>query len=270
MLIKVRFKNRYVRLAVLALFLLTVLSWLFGSGIIQIFWGYGEDVSMPYWDYVRFMLDQLLCWEFCIDSAMRYSSLVFPLFACIPVLNFVEELNSYYILGAMRWKKRRKPLLQGVAFYVVLGGAAVVVPLLTFITVVDYFMYPALDSIGGLVSVFPKGFYVAHPYLTYFLMISVLYFLLAMSYSLMACGIALLTENKILVLAVPLVWYFLENMISRLGNSILVLSTLDVATSFNTLKTTGQLFVPILVQFVVSFATVAWGIYRYEHKTVRG
>lgn len=267
-LLKLRIRNRYFKISMVFLMLMLLFSWLFAGEIIPLFWYYDEDCGCSYWEFISISLDQMLCWESCIESSTRYVCIIFPVFSCIPILQLAEECSTYFSNGSTRFPSRRKALLKGITVYTLLGGLAIVLPMLLFITLVNYLMYPTIDSIGGLVSIFPDGFYRMHPYLTFFFMITVFYFLLSMAFALMGCSIALLTEKKILVIVLPFLFYMLETMVGRKLNGNPLFAALDVTTSFNTLRTTGELFIPILFLFFVDCILLVISFQKFNHKQI--
>ena len=90
-LLKTRIKNKYSLITIVAVFLLSVFSWLFYSEIIPVLWMYGEDVACSYKEYVSIMWDQLLCWEVFMNSVIRYIIFIFPVFPSFCTIAIIKE-----------------------------------------------------------------------------------------------------------------------------------------------------------------------------------
>ena len=263
-LLKTRLFNRYTAITVAAVFLLGLLSWLFDSGLLPVLWSYGEDVNCSYTEYVTLMWDQILCWEAFIDSMMRYIMFIFPMLPAFCATGFIRELKSYHVLGAIRYENRSREIVKGIAVHTIQSGAAAVLPFLVLIFSVDYLMYPALDSLGGIGLLFTADFYRHHAWIVFSVMVIIYYFPLACAYALMAVSVALLSKDSFAMIVVPELCYIVENFVSYLSKGKLPMDTLDVLAAYNTGKTPGALLLPLVIQLFISFVfcLIAYTIYK--------
>lgn len=253
---KYRLKSPYITLSFWALLIFIFVSWIYNSGIITIpFTGRGPDVEhtlAAYRKQVAFLTDDLMTWEFFIEPATRYFSFIFPVFSGVAVVAFYEEIHSSLIISLTRITDYRKKLLKLGVFYTLVGGLVTVLPFIILSTFAGPLLIPSLDGIGELSNIFPEGFYVSHPYIVFMFMYCVLYFPLAISYSIMSAALALAVRNRIFVCLIPFLIYFAENVTATILGGFMPLSTLNVVTSFNTVQPIKDMFIPIAVNYAVA------------------
>ena len=137
-LLATRLRNKHTIITFWVVFAVGLVSWLMGAEIIPVLWSYGPDVNCSYKEYVLFMWDQLLCWEMFIDSMMRYIIIIFPILIGFCVVGFVDELNSYHVLGAIRLRSRNRALVKSLLSHTIIGGVVTVMPLIILTICVDY------------------------------------------------------------------------------------------------------------------------------------
>lgn len=208
---------------------------------------------MPYKEYVLFCWDQILCWEDFIDSTMIYLVHIFPMAAGFCVVGFIDELDSFHTLGAVRYGDRGRELIKSAAVNSVVGGVTTVAPLMVLTVLVYYLMYPAMDSIGGIEELFPDGFYYRHAIVVYLVMMLIIYIPLMCAYSLMSFSVGLITRDRIKMILIPEAIYILLNYISIFTEGRSMTAGGDLLMCFNTPSSLTELFAELGLQLVLAF-----------------
>ena len=107
MLNKLRLKNKLFFVSILSLLMILLFTWFIESGACEIifFMDYNApDLAGTKSEIQRSFLSSIFVWERYIDSSMKYVMNIFPIFAIIPILPLYDEINSYFIFGAHRFK----------------------------------------------------------------------------------------------------------------------------------------------------------------------
>lgn len=268
LLFKTRIKNKYTICTFFVVFVFGLVSWLMGSEIIPVLWGYGPDVACSYKEYVLLMWDQLLCWEIYMDSLMRYIVHVFPIILGFCVSGFVDEVNTFYVVGANRIGNRRKSLAKSMAVYSITGGLVTVVPLIILTIAVDYLMYPSLSGLGGIGTIFSENFYSEHPLTVFITMMLILYIPLACAYALLSLAVGLITRDKIKMILIPEAIYIIMNYINMLTKGGSRTSAADIIISYNTSSTFGKLIIELLVNIILALICAVIALQIDKHKRV--
>ncbi len=268
-LLKSRLKNKYTIISSIVTFIVTF-SWLFGSELIQVLFSYGDDVALSYKDYVYFMWDQLLCWEFFMDSMTRYLIFVFPILVSFSTLNIITELESYHVLAAVRYKSRKQSIIRGALWQSFFSSLVVCLPIMFLEIIVDYLLYPGLENLAGFAELFPSGFYHQHPMFLMVVMVLILYIPLAFSYGLISVSVGIMSRNSKLVLIVPEVLYICGNALAMLTKGKTMTDTLDLLTAFNTGRKPGELFMILGMQLFFSSIIFSLAMYMESHRKIIG
>ena len=257
---KIRIKEKHMFISQAVLLAVLAISWFFESYFAEIlFMDYGAEDLIA--NARSILLQSIMTWERYIDSAMRYVVNFLPVFAVFPALPFLQERKSYFVCGENRYKHYRKDLIKSMLYYSVKGGAAIAVTFTAFFLIGDFFMYPSISNIGGFASVFPDQFYVNHPCLFFLFMTWTDYFLFGFAYGWMACGFALVFDKEIYVLMITLLIYLGESYMGYILD-FLPFKISESVCAFNTLYTTGEIFVPILTLFGFDMILMMAGLKR--------
>lgn len=254
-----------------ALFLVMLISWAILSGFLEILF---MDYSAPDLtkeltkDEIRFLLfDQILVWETLVSSSISYIVYFFPLFALIPIVGFLKERKSIMNMATHREKSLTCTYFKMIYQYALIGGLTVSITMFIYFTVFDYFMYPSIQDIGGYMDIFPDDFYMNHPYLFFVFMAFSIYLFISVSYALVGTGVALFTDKEYMVLIIPLFLYYTEHFISVVTKTMQT-NIFEAVLSYNTLYSTGQVFIPVIPVFMVGVFLNVLGVKRQISKEI--
>ncbi len=262
---KKRIISKYVLFSMVIMFIVMFVSWGVVSGFFEVlFMDYSApDLSSELTkEEIRFIfLDQILVWERLISSSISYIVYFFPLFAVIPVVGLYKERTTIMNMACHREISQKKTYYKMILQYVLIGGLTVSITLLIYFTLFDYFMYPSISDIGGYMDIFPDDFYFNHPYLFFVFMAFSIYFFISISFALIGTGVAMITDREYMVLIVPLLVYFSENILFSITR-IKELNIFESVLSYNTLYSTGQVFIPVLPIFFGGILLNIYGVHR--------
>ena len=200
---KYKILNKYNVLSFISMLLVLWISWAFVSNFIEILTMdyFAPDLAVKTQQEANQLryeyIISILTWETYIDSSMNYVVYLFPLFSLITVLPFYNELKSYYVFGANRFRNYTKEVLRGVFSHALIGGLLIVLVFTVFFSIGSIFMQSSLTDIGGYASILPDGFYSKHPYLFFMFMTVTIYFTIGFVFSLLGCAIALVSNKSL-------------------------------------------------------------------------
>ena len=262
---KKRIFSKYSIFSSLALFFVMLVSWSIVSGFLDILF---MDYSAPDLtkaltkSEIRFLLlDQILVWETLVSSSISYVICFFPLFGVLPVVSFWKERTTIMNMACHREKSLKKTYYKMICQYTLIGGMTVSLSMFAYFTIFAYFMYPSIQDIGGYMDIFPDDFYMNHPYIFFVFMAFSIYFFISLSYALIGTGVALFTDKEYMVLVVPLLIYYAQQIITMFTGSIWT-NICEAVTSYNTLYTTGQVFIPVIPVFIGGILLNIMGVHR--------
>lgn len=268
---KKRIVSKYSILSATGLLVLMFISWLMLSGFLEILL---MDYSAPDLptdltkSEIRFvLLDQILVWETLISSSISYIVFFFPLFGILPVIGFVKERTTIMNMACHRVASLQKQYWKMIIQYSLIGGLTVSFSMFLYFTLFDYFMYPSIEDIGGYMDIFPTDFYSNHPYLFFVFMAFSIYFFISFSYALLACGISMFTDKEYLIIVIPLLIYYVQNLLGSLTGK-LIFNISESVVSYNTLYSTGQIFIPVLPVFFGAVVLNVIGVKKQVTNTV--
>jgi hypothetical protein len=263
---KWKIRNRYMLLTMICLGGGLTISWLFASGFLEIMTlDYNApDLVGTKQEIMRSFIGQISTWERLVDSSMFYLINFIPVLFILPTLGLFAEKNSLYVFGRHRYSSFKKAIYKDVIQYVLLSSGTVVFSFLLFYSIGGIFVYPSIENIGGFASVFPENFYMNHPYLFFVFMVCTIYFSLAIVFSLLACALILWTDREYKVILLIMFIYFLYGKLGVYTENL----WFDIFTSFtafNTIYSTGETFVPLIILFILSLILLITGV----NKTVK-
>ncbi len=260
--------NKYNFLSLLSMLLILWISWAFVSYFFEV-------LTMDYFapdlgiktqaeaSEARYnFITSLLTWERYIDSAMNYMVYIFPLFSLLAVLPFHNELKSYYVFGANRFNNYNKKILRGVLSYSLIGGLLVVLVFAIFFSVGAIFMVPQISDIGGFASIFPEDFYSHHPYLFFMFLTVTMYFAIGFIFSLLGCGIALISDRPHNIIMIPMIAYISDAYILGGYLGLTNYQIFGSVCAFNTTLSTGKSFIPLSPFLIAAIIVVIVGLKR--------
>lgn len=258
---KYKLKSKYISLTFVLLIGGLLCSWIFASYFFEIM---TMDYNAP--DLVgtkeevrKNFLIQISTWEVLVDSSMYYLINFIPVLFILPTLGFFAYKKSVYINGRNRYKSLKKAIYKDVFTYVIISSICVVLSFVIFYSVGGVFVYRSIDDIGNFASVLPENFYMNHPYLFFVFMVCTIYLSLAIVFSLLSCALILLTDREYKVIILVLIIFFLYGKIGAYTGSV----WFDIFSSFvafNTLYTTGETFIPLIILFCFSVFLLILGV----------
>lgn len=260
---KIRFNQPYFYISIGILFLILSISWFFESYFAEVmfFIDYNAPDLIGIADAKNELLESVLTWERFIDASMRYVVNIFPLFAILPVIPFGFERQSYFIFGAARFKNYTRELYCTILKYSIWGGICISAGFFIYFSVASLFMKPSINDIGGFSAIFPPDFYSNHPYLFFVFLSLTIYFAVGVVFAGMACVISLYTDKEFYMLCIPILVYIGD---SYLGYSInfLPFKISESVCAFNTLYSTGQIFIPLLPLAIGDVLLAIFGVQK--------
>lgn len=265
---KYKILNKYTILSLISMLFVLWISWAFVSNFIEILTMdyFAPDLAVKTQqeaNQVRYeYIISILSWETYIDSAMSYVVYIFPLFALITVLPFYNELKSYYVFGANRFRSYKKEVLRGVFSHALIGGLLIVLVFAVFFSVGSIFMLPAITDIGGYASILPDGFYSKHPYLFFMFMTVTIYFTIGFVFALLGCGIALVSNKPHNIIIIPMIAYIADAYILGGFFGFPNYQIFHSVGAFNVTTTTFQTFIPILPFLIAAIIVLIIGVKR--------
>lgn len=259
MIYKFRLKERSLLISCTVLFVVLYGTWFFESYFAEVMFFMDYNAEDLVSNAKDIMLQSILTWERYIDSSMRYLINFFPIFAVFPALPFLRERKSYYVLGAHRFQHYQKNILKSILIYAGKGGLTIALTFSFFFLAGSLFLQPSVSNIGGFSSIFPDNFYIQHPCLFFLFMSWTIYLAIGISFGLMACGISLICDNEIYVLIIPLLIYPGESYFGYLLD-FLPFKISESVCAFNTLYSTGKIFIPVITIFIFDFILIIIGL----------
>lgn len=258
---KIRIHQPYFYISMVILLLILGVSWFFESYFAEVmfFMDYSAPDLSGIMNAKSMLLGSILTWERFIDASMRYVVNIFPLFSILPVIPFCFERQTYFVFGAARFTDYCRELYYAILKYSIWGGICISAGFSIYFSVASFFMVPTINDIGGFSSILPPDFYSQHPYL-FFMFLSVsIYFAVGVVFAGMACAIALYTDKEFYMLAIPILVYIGD---SYLGYTIdfLPFKISESVCAFNTLYSTGQIFMPLLPLAIVDIFLIVLGV----------
>lgn len=262
---RLRIINKYTLISITLLFSSLVLSWFFASEIY--YWLFIADfqnepdlIGLNPRETVLQSLNQLRSWELYIDLATRYTIYFFPLFPLLPIIGFYNEKNGYLSYAYIRLKKFKKYMGITILKYSFISGLCVVIPYIIFFSVGNLLITDQLDNVGNFLYIFGQSFYSDHPFLFYVILTTSIYFSIGFTFGMMGIAIAVWTEKSYLIIVIPMVYYI---VIGNLAETLHLplLNIMQSVMSFNTLYSTFEVFVPLIIPLVISIGLI---VYRYS------
>lgn len=260
-----RFKNTYSLVSLILLLSLLIISWFYFSSLFEIL---TMDYNAP--DLVgmgdpreirsRF-IEGILRWEVWVDASMRCLIYLFPIFAILPVLPFQDEKKLYFRQGYHRFKNYHREVIKTILQYSLIGGGVLSLGFVIYYSIGSFFLVPSIENIGGYASIFPADFYWNYPYLFFLFMAVTIYFAIGFTFALMACGISLLVDNKYLMVVLPWGIYLMDAYLLG-GLGLHEYQIFASVCSFNTLLTTFESFIPVLILLILAIFMTAVGIFK--------
>lgn len=256
---KFRIEEKWTFISGLTLLLTLIITWFFESYFAEImfFMDYGAEDLAP--NAKSVLLESVLTWERYIDSAMRYVVNFLPVFAVFPSMPFLQERSSYYVFGANRMKKYTWDIRKSILLYSVKSGITIAVTFTVFFLAGNFFLYPSISNIGGSASIFSENFYVNYPCLFFLFMTWTDYFAIGIAFGMMTCGFLLICNKEIYVVIAILFLYIAESYLGYLLD-FLPLKLSESVCAFNTLYSTGEIFIPILTVIVFDVILIEAGL----------
>ncbi len=260
---KIRIKDKRIFISIMMLVAILFVSWFFESQFAEVMFFMDYSASdlegLDPRSVKEVLLPAIMSWELGIDSAMRYVVNFLPVFAVFPALSFLQERKSYFVLGANRFFKYRREIIKSIVIYSVRSGFVIAVSFTGLFLIGACFMHPEISNIGGFASIFPDTFYMQHPCLFFLFMTWTVYFAFGIVFGLMACGLSLLFDKEIYILIIPLLLYLGESYIGNLID-FLPLKISESVCAFNTLYSTGEIFIPVITIFLFDMILVNIGM----------
>lgn len=250
-------KNLYI--SIVLLLILLFITWFFESYFAEVMFFMDYSAADLSDNAKDIMLRGILTWERYIDSSMRYIVNFFPIFAILPTIPFLQERKSYYVLGVNRFDNYYKNIINSILTYSIKGGLCISISFSIFFLIGNLFLTTSITNIGGFSSIFPSDFYVQNPCLFFLFMTWTAYFTIGIAYSLMSCGISLLFDKEIYMLIIPLIIYIAQSFVGNLTNFI-PLKISESVCAFNTLYSTGEIFIPIITLFIFDVILILIGL----------
>lgn len=261
-----RFKNKYLFISVILLFLVLVSSFFIHSGILEILlYDYSAEYSgeMTEYQIKKKVIDSLLYWEFWLQDGVWYTENIFPIYAIITALPFLLESNTFFKVGANRFTNRRKELGKSIISYGIMGGLSISLGFLLYFLVGYYFCLPEMQSLGGFESIFHYNLYHNHPFLFLCFMDFTMYFLFGILFAVMTCGTILCFNNKLTAIILPMFVYVVGSYIGE-GFGIRIFQISSCTTVFCTNDTTGQCFIPLISLVIIDAVLLICGVKKNE------
>lgn len=244
-----RIYNKNIYISIILLTSLLFITWFFESYFAEVMFFMDYNAEDLVDNAKEIMLKSILTWEIYIDSSMRYVVNFFPIFAILPAIQFLSERKSYHVFGANRFKNYNKNMIHSMIIYSVKGGLSISISFSIFFLIGNLFLTTSIKNIGGFSSIFPPDFYTNNPCLFFLFMAWSAYFLIGVVYGLMSCGISLIFDKEIYMLIIPLIIYIAQFYLGNLLN-FMPLKISESVCAFNTLYSTGQVFIPIITLFI--------------------
>ena len=261
---KFRIKEKRMFISGIVLLLILFVSWFFESYFAEVMFFMDYDAPDLVKNAKEIMLHDILTWERYIDSAMRYVVNFFPAFAVFPALPFLQERKSYFVMGANRFSKYQMECMKAIVVYSLKSGVTIGGAFTIFGVIGSFFMHPSVYNIGGFASVFPDNFYIRHPLWFFLFMTWTVYFSFGIVFGLLACGLSFIFEKEIYIFIAALFFYIGETYMGYIFN-FLPLKISESVVAFNTLYSTGGIFIPIITLFIIDVILIT-----YEMKKQRG
>lgn len=257
---RLRFFNRYVFTSILLLLIALLVSWFYVSDLF--YWYFLADfendadlVGQNKKEAVSIMVAQIMNWEIYIQSAMTYTLYLLPLFSVLPVVQFFNERKGYLKWATVRMKSYRRYLYTTVLKYAVISGICTSLPFIVFFTLGNLFLIDNLDDIGNFGKFLGENFYANHPYVFFLFMSCTIYFAIGFTLGLMGCAITLWFDKKYLLVTIPIIYYLVIGNIAEAFN-LPLLNIIHSVIAYNTLFSTGEIFVPLLLPLLISIGAI--------------
>lgn len=251
-----RLKNKYSLISIVTLLIILILSWFYNSCLMEFLFDSRYTVEDQ-----KILIPQILNWEIWVDASMYYMVYLFPIFAILPVLPFQDEKKLYLRQGYHRFDNYRREVIKTILQYSLIGGGVLSLGFIAYYSIGSFFLVPSIENIGGYASIFPADFYWNYPYLFFLFMAVTIYFAIGFTFSLMACGISILVDNKYLMVVIPWGIYLMDAYLLG-GLGLHNYQIFASVCSFNTILTTFESFIPVLILLVVAIGLTTIGILR--------
>ncbi|MFR8871406.1 hypothetical protein [Paraclostridium sordellii] len=156
-------------------------------------------------------------------DALSGYELVIILLACIPFsASYVIDKKTGFINNVLLRTNSRKYILSKAIFNSIIGGLIVIIPSTIILIVSSMFLN---NSVPKLSIYYPTGFFKSYFFSNinlYVLFYTTILFIIGMTYSTLSMAIGMLTENIILCLLCPSIfWYVGSILFESLGLNIL-------------------------------------------------
>ncbi|MGO3793043.1 hypothetical protein [Vagococcus salmoninarum] len=237
--LKFKLGNKLLPFSIAILLSGMFVSWLFASGLFGVL---VMDYNAP--DLVqgmesfirRTLIWQIMTWEGLVDSSIFFLHSYLPIFIILPTLSLFQEKRSLFYLGRHRVESFSRLMLKSSLVYTFQSAFFFCLSCTIFYSIGGLFVRRGLTDIGDFASIFPVGFYERHPYLFFMFMVWSIYFVMALVFSFLACGLVLLLEKEYQVLLGILAIYHGFNYIGVITSS----RFFAVFTSFGAFNTVYQ------------------------------
>ncbi|HEX6593989.1 MAG TPA: hypothetical protein VF095_05305 [Bacillota bacterium] len=266
---KFRLINKYTIGAMGLLLISLVVSWFFTSEMF--YWLFQADfqkepdlIGQDREATIQAMLGQINNWEMYIDFAMRYTIYLFPIFALLPIIQFYHEKNGYFSHAFVRLKNYRRYMVTTIVKYSLISGLCITIPFIIYFSIGNMMIMDHLQDIGNYDIIFGENFYDDHPFLFFLFLATSIYFALGVTFGFMGCAVVLWTDKKYMVIVIPMVFYLvIGNLAETLG--LPLLNVMQSVVAFNTLYTTFEIFIPLILPVIASFSAIIYKQMRGDY-----
>lgn len=275
-LFETRLFNRYVYITAFFLVVSLFLSWIFVSGLVEIlFLDYGaydlpqRAASENRAEMLPIFLQQIMIWEMLVDSSMAYIIHFLPLFFIFPTIPFFYEKKSYFVFGRHRFKSLSKSLWRGIVQHSLVAAFINSATFITFYAITGIFVTRESAWMTMYGSFLPQSFYQNYPFLFVVFMFLTIYFALAFVFAFISCSVLLWVDNPFYgIFGIVIAYYIYLNVGSYLDYILNLRFDLfwlgDTVASFNTWRTTSEVFIPLIPLFLIGIVIAYFGVKKEE------
>lgn len=258
-----RFRNKYLYITILLLFVLLHVSYIFENGVIYNLFFREDYGSLTKAEGRKLFLDQIFVWEISISECQLFYRTIFPIMAVIVAIPFWEELNTYFAIAANKFSNRRRELLKSVLSYGIMGGMSIFFGFFIYFASQYYFMIPSITDLGGYLSILPENFYAYHPFITIVFILITMYFPIGFLFGVMTCGVLLCTRERITAILFPMFIYVVGSYIGEIFN--LSILNIRLCTSvWCTLTPFQENFIPLISVVIIDIILLVVGVKKNE------
>lgn len=219
-MLKSRIINKYIIFSLLSIIIISLVSWLFFSGYLSTILFFR---SSPEWTSKAMYISVMFDYQGYIREGFSLLQVLLPVIVSLSIFHFRDEMDGFFPHLYSRSLNYKKTIWLSIIAHLVNAALAIFSGFLVYMLIGVFLTNTTIDSGNAhdlFSDIFGPNFYLNNQYLFYMTEGIVRYVFFTITYGLFAIAVSLNTEEKYLMVLIPVAYYtvfsIFVSMLSRL------------------------------------------------------